>query len=578
MGDPGQELRDRVESLQLQVRCLADRVCALEAAAGVPEAREEEEAPPAVEPAAASRSPGGVEAGLGIVALVGRTILALAGAYLIRALTDAGMISPLAGVVLGLGYALAWYALADRAGRRGERANASFHGLAGGLIAYPLLWETSTRLGLVAPAAALAALVGVFAAGTAVAARHRLGFLAWVGTLLALGTGSGLLLSTHELLGAVLALLVVALLHEGLAFRGLWHELRWPVALVLDGAVFVLVWLAGRAEGLPEGYPPVSAPAAVATSLALPTLYLVSIAARTLRQDRPVSPFEVLQGAAALALGFGGAARLVAAHGGTGAGLGVAMLVLGTLCYVVAFAFVERREGPATNFYFYCSAAFLLTLLGSRMFLGTAGRALLWCALALLASWLGRGFDRMTLRYHGAAYVWAAGLASGLLGDASRGLLGDPRGGFPPPAAAGLVAAAAALVCAGILGGDRAAHGWRRVPHGLMAAWASFAAAGILAGMLARALAGATAPAPPASVATLRTGILAVLAVVLALLARRFALVELSWLVYPVLALGGFKLLAEDVPVGHAAAVFLSFVLYGAALIAAPRLLRSPTK
>ncbi|HZJ71796.1 MAG TPA: hypothetical protein VFF36_12765, partial [Planctomycetota bacterium] len=402
---------------------------------------------------------------------------------------------------------------------------------------------------------------------------HRLGFMAWAGTLLALGTGSGLLISTHELLGTVLALLVVALLHEGLAFRGLWHEQRWPVALVLDGAVFVLVWLAGRAEGLPEGYPPLSAPAAVAASLALPTLYLVSIAARTLRQDRPVSPFEVVQGAAALALGFGGAARLVTAHGGTGAGLSVATLVLGTLCYVVAFAFVERREGPATNFYFYCSAAFLLTLLGSRMVLGPAGRALLWSGLALLACWLGRGFDRMTLRYHGAAYVWAAGLASGLLGDASRGLLGDPRGGFPPPTAAGLVAAAAALACAGILGGDRTAHGWRRVPHGLVAAWASFAAAGIVAG----AMAGATAAAPPA-VATLRTGILAALAVVLALLARRFALVELSWLVYPVLALGGFKLLAEDVPVGHAAAVFLSFVLYGAALIAAPRLLRSPTK
>ena len=576
MPDHSEELRARLDALELLVRGLADRVRALEAAAAVAPLPGAEPQPPALPPLGDAigfpENVHGAEPAQGIVALGGRTILALAGAYLIRALTDAGMVSPLAGVALGLAYALAWYALADRAGARGERMSASFHGLAAGLIAYPLLWETSTRLGLLAPAAGLMALVGVFAAGSAVAARHRLGFVAWVGTLLALGTIAGLLIATRELLVAVLALLVVAALLEGLAFRGLWHELRWPAALVLDGAALVLVWLAGRPEGFPEGYPPVPPAAAVAAALAVPTLYLVSIAARTLRLDLSVCPFEVLQGATALAIGFGGAARLVTAHGGTGSGLGVAAVVLGSLCYAVAFAFVERRPGPATNFYFYSSAGGLLTLLGSRAILKTGGQALLWCALALLGCWLGRRFDRMTLRYHGAAYLCAAGLATGLLGSASRDLLGDPRAGLPLPSVPGFLAAATALACAAVLGGDRKAQGWRRVPHGLVAAWATWIVAGTLVAALAQA---GDAAAQPAAVATLRTGVLAALAVALAVLTRRFALVELSWLVYPVLALGGFKLVAEDVPAGRAAALFLSFVLYGAALIAAPRLLRT---
>ena len=57
--------------------------------------------------------------------------------------------------------------------------------------------------------------------------------------------------------------------------------------------------------------------------------------------------FEVAQGSLAILLGFGGAYRVLAAHGGSVAGLGVLALVLGTACYAVAFAFAERRAGQA---------------------------------------------------------------------------------------------------------------------------------------------------------------------------------------------------------------------------------------
>jgi hypothetical protein len=580
MGDaqpePLEPIHARVEALEREARRAAARLDALEAALAHSAAPALQPEPEKLQPPPGAQEfqrAAGAEPGRGVVALAGRTVLALAGAYLIRALTDAGMLAPLGGVALGLVYALAWFVLADRAGARRETLSASFHGLAGAAMGYPLLWETSTRLGLVPPAMALLGLVVVCAAGSVVAARRRLAFVAWVGTLLALGTAAGLLIATHTLVESVLALVLLAALVEALTFRGVWHELRWPAALVLNGGVLILAWLGGRPEGLPEGYPPMAAGAAVAAALALSGLYVASIAARTLLLQHAVRSFDVLQGSAAIVVGFGSAARLVAAHGGSGVGLGIGAIGLGAACYTVAFAFVERRAGSTPNFYFYSSAGGLLTLLGSHAILATSAQALLWCLLAVSGSWLGRRLDRTTLRYHGTGYLWAAGLASGLLACASRALLWSPPEGLPLPTAAGFVTATTALVCVSVLGGDRKPRGWRRIPHGLVAGFTTWVAAGILVAGLAHAAGGAGSQ--PAIVATLRTAVLATLAVVLADLSRRHSLAEAAWLVYLILAIGGLKLVLEDVPAGRPITLFVSFVIYGAALLAAPRVLRT---
>ena len=63
----------------------------------------------------------------------------------------------------------------------------------------------------------------------------------------------------------------------------------------------------------------------------------------------------------------------------------------------------------------------------------------------------------------------------------------------------------------------------------------------------------------------------------LACVGRAPRLREASWLVYPTLALGGVKLLAEDFPHSTAATLFIALAMYGGALIAAPRLIQRPT-
>jgi hypothetical protein len=86
--------------------------------------------------------------------------------------------------------------------------------------------------------------------------------------------------------------------------------------------------------------------------------------------------------------------------------------------------------------------------------------------------------------------------------------------------------------------------------------------------------AGGWLAADAGAAAALRTAVLGALALGLALLARRHALPELGWLVYPLIALGGLKLLLQDLRDGRPATLVLSLALYGIVLTLAPRLLK----
>lgn len=570
MPDRFEDLESRVETLARDLHRVEARLGRLEAQQGLVEAPPE----PAAVPAGANGLSLPQEPSQGTLALAGRTLVALGGGYLIRAMTDAGVLPALGGVALGLAYAVLWLAAADRAARAGRRASAGFHGLTSGLIAYPLLWETTTRFRLLSPPVALAILVLLFGAGIAVTARHHLGSVAWVVTSLALGTTAGLLFSTHHLLAAVLALLAIGALAEWLAFRDLWLDLRWPTALVLDAALVALVLVGSRPAGLPEGYPALPLGAAVAVTLGLTALYTASIVARTLGRGCPVTPFELAQGTAALVLGLAGAWELLAARGAATTTLGGLTLLLGALSYAAAFAFVERRTGHGRNFYFYSTVGSLLTLVGSRAILEGIALSVTWCLLALASAWLGRRFARITLRFHGALYLGAAAFVTDLLA-ASWGAFLAAAGSWPLPGFAGWMTAATAVACYAILASDRtpSKRSWERLPQAGMAAIGVWIAGGTLVAALVAALGPASASAP-AVVATLRTGVLALLAVALGGAARRWTLPELAWFVYPLLAIGGLKLVTEDLREGRPATLFVSLVLYGGALIAAPRLIQ----
>jgi hypothetical protein len=507
----------------------------------------------------------------GTLALLGRTLLVLAGAYLVRALTDGRVLPATAGVAGGLAYAAFWQVRADREALRGRRESAGFHDLASSLIAFPLIWETAARFDLLSPRTAYVVLIAFFMVGLGVAVHRRLVVNAALTTGLALVTAIALLVSTHDLLPALLALLAIAGLLEWIAIDDTWLGLRWLAAVVLDGVVFLTIAVATRPEP-PGGYAPLSTAAASRALLALPALYIVSVAARTLRHGRPVLAFEVVQGTLAALLGFGGAWKVLTAHGTSAPAPGLLALLLGALCYAAAFAFAERRPGQGRNFYFYSTAGGLLMLGGTlELGLGTA-LPLVWTGLGLAAVGLGRRFGRTTLRAHGALYLLAAALGAGLPSTGARAVAGLPPGELSRLAWA--VAVGAALAWA-MLASERAAATpasarWPRLLLALLVVL-SLAEAARLA---LTATLGPRLAADAGAQAVARSAVLLALVLALAWLAPR-GLPELAWLVYSLVAVGGLRLLLQDVRAGRPATLVASLGLYGSLLILLPRLLKA---
>src|SRR5512136_1758189 len=102
MADRLEELQSAVRELASSLRSLETRVGELERGRPVPAGLG------AAAGATAEASPRGIALPQGAVALLGRMLLVLAGAYVARALTDGRVVPPGVGVALGLAYAVFW--------------------------------------------------------------------------------------------------------------------------------------------------------------------------------------------------------------------------------------------------------------------------------------------------------------------------------------------------------------------------------------------------------------------------------------------------------------------------------------
>jgi hypothetical protein len=560
-------LEERVAALAAAVSALEGRLAGLERDRGADPSREGSPESGAVAVADEEGASTGL-AGAGPMVLAGRAFLGVGGAYLVRALTEAGTLPHLGGVLLGLAYAGAWAFAADRSGRAGKRSDATLHGLLALAVALPLLWEATVRMNVLPPGLAAALLVASGVAAFAVAWRRDLASVAWAATLGTVGLAWGLLLATTRIELFTLVLVGVGAGTLWTTYGRRWHGLRWPAALAADLAVLALVSLAGRAGGPPAAYAGLTAARGVVLALLLFVVYAGSFAARTLARRRVVNAFEVVQTVAVLVVGYGGAVRLAHAAGTGEEALGVAALALSGLAYGAAFGFVSRESSSGRNFVFFATLALVLALTGGALLAGGSALALVWTTFGLAASLLGRRFGRLSLAAHGAAYLAAAAVPSGLLVAAASAFRNAPAGApvylGPAPAAVALVAAFSWWVARGSPSGPVVSPG------------ASFSRALLVLvsalGAGAAAVEALRAVLPPPASAPVGTVVLAAAAVGLAALRARLGAEETGWLAWAVLAAAAIRLLVHDLPGGRPAALFTSFVIYGLALLAVARL------
>ncbi|MFO7608361.1 MAG: hypothetical protein R6X35_04080 [Candidatus Krumholzibacteriia bacterium] len=556
------------------VRALERRVAALEHRA--PAAAATLDPAPAVAAALPRPADRPVFAATQAPALLGRSLLVLAGAFLLRALTERGVLPPAAGFALGLAYALLLTVLSLRAGGRGDHLGANVHGVTALLVAFPFVWETTAVRGLVSPAGGGAALACLTAAGLAVAWRRRLRFQYWSYTLAALATLLALSVATGAALFYGWLLLGLGATTVLFSYNRGWYLARWPVALAADLVILRLAVMTSNPGGATARGAPLPAGGIQALCLALLAVYLGLFAYRALVQGRGVRAFDVVQSLLVIAVGYGGAAY-ASRHGAGGTALlGWAGFALALAGYGVAFTVVRQRHGRGRAFFYFASLALLFLVLGSGLVVAGQTLAWVWIGLGLACAFLGGRYDRSTLRAHSAVYLGLAALQTGLVAATLDAFVGDPARVWRGLGTSALVALAATGACYVLLVRGAAAPDTRarRAPRFAVAVLTLMGLGYVAVTLLAHLVTASPPAASPAAVAVVRTGVLAVTAVTLAVVGRRPRLAELGWLVHPLLVLGLAKLVFEDLGRGNPVALTVGFGLFGGALIMAPRLLR----
>ena len=507
------------------------------------------------------------------LALVGRTLVVLGGAYLLRALTDSHVLTAPVGVALGLLYGAPWLLLAARAGARGAQLDALYHALATALIGYPLVWEATLRFGVLSPAGSAALLGALTVAALVLSAVTRLHGLAWVVTFGAFGSAAGLALATRDWNSYTLLSIGLGLGTLWLGYIREWGDLRW---LAAAGANLMLVFAIDH-SGLTAA--PVGALLLVWMAFAG---YVGSFAVRTLAGTRRVGAFEAAQSAVVTMVGLGGSLYLLHSVGRVFP-IGVAALALGLSAYVLAFTFALQRR-DVTTFFFWALFALVLAGAGTAICAGAMVGSLVYAASAATLAVIARRRGSLTLDFHASVWAVAASVGSGLVAFASSALIGPLVGGLKSldgVALLALIALAIAvltpvrpLVRLRALSAVEGRMYGTRIPRLMLVGVFVWTSMGV-AVSLATSLFGDPRRVDISVLATLRTAVLVAATLVLARVARYEGGREAGWLMYPLLVATGLKLIFIDLRLGRPQTLFAALALYGVALIVAPRLLRN---
>lgn len=556
------ELSRQVQKLNRAVNELQQRVTALERGATA------EMSPAAIEPVTEMALAPGAAAAIGesvrvdnLAPLFGWAFLGLAGAYLLRALTESGTIPGLLGAALGVIYAGWWLYLASR--RAWERPLFStVHGLTAALILSPMLFEVTARFHLMNVYIASAVLVSFTVWALAVGWRRNLHAIAWIGTLAGLLTASALFRETHIAAAWVGTILAIAAAVEFAACRDHWLGLRWVVAAAADLTILTLTYVIAG--------PGTNVLLVLTCQIALVAIYLASTMDRTIVRGLTISWFEILQAVCAFLVGIGGALHIVTLTGANPMLVGVVCAVGGIGCYLLSFAFLERHQHSERNFYTY--STFGISLVAIACWLSVSGvlLAAAWSVLAVAMMCIGSIGARITLRIHATIYLILAVVAGELVPVGFELMIHRSRSAVTPLPLSFLPPVAGALLCYGAmiwLTRNRDRHWTDGVEAIVSASISVWGVAGIFAAGLSAVM---------AESAPLRTALLVLLAIGIAWCGRRWQRVELTWLVYPILALAGVKLLAEDLHHGRSITLFVSLIVFGGALVLLPRWMRQP--
>jgi hypothetical protein len=549
------QLAERVEALERRVDALehpsaaARSLPALEASAA--------------QTAQAVETPSFVLAG-GVFPVLGKAMLGIAGAYLLRAVTESGSLPRLAVAVIAIAYAILWLVGAARAS---EWFASTAYACTSALILAPMLWELTLRF-RVLPAAAAAGVLALFVcAASALSWKRNLASVFWVANVTAVLVALALSIATHEMAPFLAVLLLMVAICEFAAARNRELNVRTLVAPAADLAVWALIYIYSSPPAAHENYPSVGTATLLAPGLALFLIFGVSVALKTAVKRGKITVFETAQTMIAFLLAASGLLYFEPRWGATA--LGVLCLALCAASYATAFVLFGRISEQRNRQVFAAWSATLF-LAGSLLSLPPFLAAASLGVAAIVATVLGVRLSRPTLEFHGLVYLLAAAAASGLLEYGFRALAGT-LAGAPSPGV--LLVSACAFFCYAVGKSRQAESGQRQFLHIASASVALCTAVALLVEGLMSVTALGVNPGAP-HLAFIRTLVLCAAALALAYSGAHWRRMELTRIGYATLVLVVLKLVLEDLRHGHLEFIAASIFLFAITLIALPRLAR----
>lgn len=505
----------------------------------------------------------------GTLPVLGKAVLGIAGAYLLRAIAEAGILPKLPLLIAAIAYAGLWLVWAVKVHATDGFASVTY-AITAAMILSPLLWESTARFRILQPAFTAAVLVAFVILALLLAWRQSLQAISWVATVAGVATALALIVATRELVTFTVGLLVMALATETVICLGRRVTVRIIPALAADFAIWLLVDLMTSREGAPPEYPLVAGSTIVVLSLALLAIYGTSIGVGGFGLRRRINIFENVQIAAAFLIATFGVLR---ASPTSAALLGIPFLLVAAACYWGTLwrftAEAERRNRRVSAIY-----AVVLLLAGSLLLFPEFFEATFLCLVSVAADLLYTRTGKISLGVHVSVYLIGAAILSSLLHLGWSALAGTVPQGLST--SAWVVAASSALCYA--IGSrssvDSSEHAWKSRLLWVLPCVLVAGTAAALAVIANARLSSASGGLDASRLSVVRTLVICVVALILGFTGSRWKRAELVWVAYLAVAFGTLKLVLEDLRFGNTASLVASLLSYGLILILIPRLTR----
>lgn len=503
----------------------------------------------------------------GVFPVLGKGLLGVAGAYILRALAESSSLPRSAVAVVAVAYAMAWLVWASRPKVSARFAQLVYSGTSAVILA-PMLWELTLHFKTFSPWTS-AGILGIYAVLAALLFWKRdVAPVVWIGHCSAALVALSLGIATHALIPFIAVLLLLVALWEYLAMRGRrGGATRHVVVLVCDVAIWGLIFIYSGPANARADYPHLGMAALIGPGCLLWAINGGALAGEVLFLRKTISVFEAIQAVAAFALAVSGV--MYFAPGAGMAVFGIVCLILASACYAALFLRIMPSEDKRNRIVFgFWSAA--LTLAGVAWTLPPAAAAACLGAGALVAIVIGVRREIAMLELHGLLFLVAAALIS----KAPEYAFEELAGSVAAKPGLMLIAAGVCSVLFYAASKERPGERWPlQILHLIPALLAAFA----LAALIVQGLLGLAAFAVNLGVhhvALIRTFTLCAISAAFAFGGSRWGRLEMTRIAYATLAFVAAKLLFEDLRHGRMEFIAGSIFLFALTLIVVPRLVR----